>query len=154
MPATCMAAARAMRLAVPSTRVSKVSPELSRFLKPAAAGSSPGPATSRGTSVSAMMAIGATRTGVSRGASANSMVTGWPYIFSAMAAILPAYWARIQSSLKRLATNTVMRERSSATCAVRGLIQVLNCCSDSSCASWSTQACHRLSPMPSVDMGA
>ena len=98
--------------------------------------------------------MGETLTGDARGASANSTDTGWPYIFSAMAAILPAYWARIQSSLKRLATNTVMRDRSSATCAVSGLIQVLNCCSDSSCASWSTQACQRLSPMPSPDMAA
>ena len=70
-----------------------------------------------------------------------------------MAAIWPAYWARIQSSLKRLATNSVTREKSSATWAASGLIQVLNCCSGSSCASWSTQACHRLSPAPQAGMG-
>ena len=63
-------------------------------------------------------------------------------------------WIRAQSSLKRLATNTVTRDRSSVTFAVSGLIQVLNCCSDSSWASWSTQACQRLSPMPSPGMGA
>src|SRR5262245_51165228 len=62
----------------------------------------------------------------------------------------PANWARIQSSLKRLATNSVTLEKSSATWAVSGLIQVLNCCWGSSWASCSMQACHRLSPAPSA----
>src|SRR3569832_842685 len=65
-----------------------------------------------------------------------------------MAAIRPEYWARTQSSLNRLATKTVTFEKSPATCAESGVIQVLNCCSGSSCASWSIQACHRLSPAP------
>jgi len=154
MLATCIAAARAMRLAVPSTSVSKVRPELRRFLKAALACSSPWPVTSRGTSVSVTMLMGDMRTAASRGASASSTITGWPYNFSAREAILPAYCARIQSSLKRLATKTVMRDRSSVTWAVRGLIQVLNCCSDKSCASWSTQACQRLWPTPSLAMKA
>ena len=46
-----------------------------------------------------------------------------------------AYWARIQSSLKRLPTTTLTLEKSSDTRACRGLIQVLNCCSGSSWAS-------------------
>src|SRR5512133_23838 len=58
------------------------------------------------------------------------------------------YWARTQSSLKRLATKMVTLEKSSETWATSGLIQVLYCCSGSSCASWSTQACQRLSPAP------
>src|SRR3569832_747723 len=65
-----------------------------------------------------------------------------------MAAIRPEYWARTQSSLNRLATKTVTFEKSPATCAESGVIQVLNCCSGSSCASWSIHACHRLSPAP------
>src|SRR4051812_34283753 len=62
----------------------------------------------------------------------------------------PAYCARTQSSLKRLATNKVTLEKSSETCAVSGLIQVLNCCCGSSCANWSMHACHKLSPAPSA----
>src|SRR5574337_1986608 len=58
----------------------------------------------------------------------------------------PRYWARIQSSLNRFATWIVTLDRSSATCAFNGLIQVLNCCSGSSCASCSTQLSHRLLP--------
>ena len=42
------------------------------------------------------------------------------------------YWARTQSSLKRLATKIVTLVKSSETSATRGLIQVLNCCSGSS----------------------
>ena len=64
------------------------------------------------------------------------------------------YWARTQSSLKRLATKIVTLEKSSETWATRGLIQVLNCCSGSSWASWSTQACHRLSPAPRLALAA
>ncbi|MNV08981.1 hypothetical protein D3C71_994610 [compost metagenome] len=63
----------------------------------------------------------------------------------------PAYCARIQSSLNRLPTSTVTLEKSSATWAIRGLIQVLNCCSGRSCASCSTQACHR--PWPASAPG-
>jgi hypothetical protein len=51
-----------------------------------------------------------------------------------------AYWARIQSSLKRLATATTTREPSGATVADRGRIQVLNCCSGISCDNRSMQA--------------
>ena len=43
--------------------------------------------------------------------------------------------------LKRLATSSVTLEKSGATWAVRGLIQVLNCCSGRSWASCSVQAC-------------
>src|SRR6478609_736654 len=64
------------------------------------------------------------------------------------------YWALTQSSLKRLATKTVTLEKSSETWATRGLIQVLNCCSGSSWASCSTQACHRLSPAPRPALAA
>src|SRR5438105_3100467 len=71
-----------------------------------------------------------------------------------MPAMRPEYWARIQSSLKRLATKIVTLEKSSETWAARGLIQVLNCCSGSSWASWSIQACHRLSPAPRLAWAA
>src|SRR3954462_4784449 len=66
----------------------------------------------------------------------------------------PAYWARTQSSLKRLATYNVTREKSSETFAAMGLIQVLNCCSGSSWASCSTHACHRLPPALSAPPAA
>src|SRR5437660_1761444 len=66
----------------------------------------------------------------------------------------PEYCARTQSSLNRLATNSVTLEKSSETCATSGLIQVLNCCSGSSCASWSAHACHRLSPAPMAALAA
>src|SRR6266542_4917085 len=71
-----------------------------------------------------------------------------------MPAMRLEYWARTQSSLKRLATKIVTLEKSSETWATRGLIQVLNCCSGSSCASWSMQACHRLSPAPRLALAA
>src|SRR3954468_13575541 len=65
-----------------------------------------------------------------------------------MAAMRAEYWARIQSSLKRLATCKVTLEKSSETSAASGLIQVLNCCSGISWTSWSRHACHKLSPAP------
>src|SRR6478672_8345283 len=66
----------------------------------------------------------------------------------------PAYWARTQSSLKRLATYKVTLEKSSETFAAIGLIQVLYCCSGSSWASCSMHACHRLPPALSAPPAA
>ena len=60
----------------------------------------------------------------------------------------PAYWVRIQSSLKRFGANTVTLVKSSLTLAVKGLIQVLYCCSGKSWLSCSTQASH--SPWPAL----
>jgi hypothetical protein len=91
---------------------------LSRFLKPAGGRrlrlASAGRAGSS-VSESLRLAGAVSLAGFSRGASANSSCTGWPYSFSSMAAMRPAYWARTQSSLKRLATNSVTLEKSSET---------------------------------------
>ena len=46
---------------------------------------------------------------------------------------------------------SVMREKSSATCATRGRIQVLNCCAGRSCASCSVHACHRAWPASALE---
>ena len=86
--------------------------------------------------------VGDVRLGPSRGASANSSTTGAPCRLSSTAAMREAYWARIQSILKRLATAIVTLEPSAATTADRGRIQVLNCCSGISCARRSTQVSH------------
>jgi hypothetical protein len=63
----------------------------------------------------------------------------------------PAYWLRIQSSLNRLGTRTVTTEppaASSVTSAAgNGRIQVLNCCSGNSAASFSQPRCHRSAAM-------
>src|ERR1035437_3062436 len=122
MPATCMAAARAMRLALPSTKASKVSAVLSLFLS----GSDDGVL-----EVSVLVTLSEMEDGfcanwllvtVSRGASANSMRIGCPVIFSINPARRALYCALSQSILKRLATKIVTLERSSATWADNGLI--------------------------------
>ena len=63
-----------------------------------------------------------------------------------MPAMRVAYWARTQSSLKRLATNSVSFDWSVANWAFSGLIQVLNCCSGNSWARTSRQAGHNAAP--------
>ncbi|MDT4841978.1 hypothetical protein FQZ97_758570 [compost metagenome] len=134
-----------MRLAEPSTRVEKVSAGLRRDLGARglviSAGARSG--SSASTWSCTVRGAGDVLLGPSRGASANSSVTGVPWMASSSKAIRDAYWARIQSSLKRLATDTTTLDASADTLAESGRIQVLNCCSGISCASLSTQASQR-----------
>ena len=82
----------------------------------------------------------------SRCASVTSRRTGLPASSLSTVSIRPAYWLRIQSSLKRFGTRTVTTAPSplSATSASgRGRIQVLNCWSGSSDAKRSQPRCQR-----------
>ena len=152
-----------MRLAEPSTSVPKVSAGFRRLLGPATTAASTGAMSgiSDSTCSCTVRAAGVERIGPSRGASTNSRKTGVPWMLSSKAVMRAAYCARIQSILKRLATCSVTLEASGATLAASGRIQVLNCCSGMSCASRSTQVCHRSaaaggvrsSGMPSIMLG-
>jgi hypothetical protein len=155
-PATCRAAVRAIWLARPGTRVSKVSAGFRReppatWVLPAqvpagTAGTGWPPARATAEPFGAGCGPAAGLNGAAagaRGATASSSRALQPASSLAMPSMRGAYWARIQSSLKRFGT---VRRRVSAPSAAAGppdsaggsgRIQVLNCCSGSSVASRS-----------------
>ncbi len=162
-PATCRAAVRAIWLARPGTRVSKLSAGLRRLrdgsdeLSAAVAialpltctkGEPDSPRTARVTGAPAPAAgAGPPLPAPSRGASVRSRRTGLPARSLSAVSIRPAYWVRIQSSLKRLGTRIVTvapaSPRSATSASGRGRIQVLNCWSGSSAARRSQPRCQR-----------
>ena len=136
-----------MRFAVPSTKLSKQRLVLMRFLNPFKTVS-----LVEADDISAKSSDivktrgGAVRGGVSLAASKKSIFIACPYNCCKSADKRPAYWARIQSNLNRLATSMWIHEKSSDMLALSGFIHVLNCCSGNSWANWSTQACHSVWP--------
>ena len=176
--ATCMAAARAMRLALPSTRVLKVRRGSSRVglrasvaagLKGAGAGlasaSLAGGVAAAGASWlrptwilprDALLGCGLGRCAVAgvRGAITSSIGVGCPASCSTTSIRRCRYWARIQSSLKRLPTANANPSAAGRGCSCKGCSQVANCCAGTSCAITSRQACHRAADESSdMDMG-
>ena len=90
------------------------------------------------------------RSTASRKASVTSSRTGLPAISLSTVSIRPAYWFRIQSSLKRFGTRTVTiasSPRSATSASGSGRIQVLNCWSGSSDAKRSQPRCQRSARM-------
>ena len=169
-PATCSAAVRAIWLARPATRVSKVSAVLRRCGVAVGAGGRAAAAVSGAALPAARRQRGGRdvggrlrRTGGrcrhgpprrqrprrARGASVSSSRTGWPARSVSTVSMRPAYWVRIQSSLKRLGTRTDTTSASpvggpgSDIGGGSGRIQVLNCCSGSSAARRSQPRCQR-----------
>ena len=119
-PATCSAAVRAIWLARPGTRVSKVSAGFSRWRGGGGAAGTAARAQRRaarqrrsprgGTAAAPWLpwcrrcAAAARR---SRAAPASAPAApGWPASSDSTASMRPAYWARIQSSLNRLGTRS------------------------------------------------
>jgi hypothetical protein len=156
-----------MRLADPSTSVANVSAGLSRCPGSGGAGSAAGSGGSSGSAASVRVTLAAaapprragaagarTTVGPSRGANTSSTATGCPVIACSAAPILPTYWARTQSILKRLATASVTRAPSSDTRATKGRIQVLTCCTGSSWLSRSTHADHKSGAAQAAARGA
>ena len=159
-PATCKAAVRAIWLARPATRVSKVNAVLSRWEvaagaldrgdKPASAGM---PSASTATAAAATALVrrnGIAGASVLLGATDNSSRTGVPASSDSTRSMRLAYCARIQSSLKRLGTRTtsavcglLSAPPAGAVLTASGRIQVLNCCSGNSAARRSHARCHK-----------